>query len=121
MEIDDIIRFREEKKLCAYAGLVPSTYASGGKVFHGRITKQATSGCDGHLLKRYPQPPDKHVIVVAPLSIHTDFRPIFLQETGECVASKTRALVVVYDTRLALLESLFDIATLTFKPRDYLT
>jgi transposase len=38
-EIDDISRFRDEKKLCAYAGLVPSTYASGGKVFHGRITK----------------------------------------------------------------------------------
>jgi len=38
-EIDDISRFRDEKKLCAYAGLVPSTYASGGKVFHGRITR----------------------------------------------------------------------------------
>jgi transposase len=38
-EIDDISRFRDEKKLCAYAGLVPSTYASGSKVFHGRITK----------------------------------------------------------------------------------
>ncbi len=38
-EIEDISRFRGEKKLCAYAGLVPSTYASGGKVFHGRITK----------------------------------------------------------------------------------
>ena len=38
-EIDDISRFRDDKKLCAYAGLVPSTYASGGKVFHGRITK----------------------------------------------------------------------------------
>jgi transposase len=38
-EIDDIKRFRDEKRLCAYAGLVPSTYASGGKVFHGRITK----------------------------------------------------------------------------------
>ncbi|MDP2728971.1 MAG: IS110 family transposase, partial [Dehalococcoidales bacterium] len=35
----DISRFRDDKKLCAYAGLVPSTYASGGKVFHGRITK----------------------------------------------------------------------------------
>ena len=32
-------RFRDEKKLCTYAGLVPSTYVSGGKVFHGRITK----------------------------------------------------------------------------------
>jgi len=39
-EIDDIHRFSDEKKLCSYAGLVPCTYASGGKVFHGRITKQ---------------------------------------------------------------------------------
>ena len=38
-EIDDISQFSDEKKLCAYASLVPSTYASGGKVFHGRITK----------------------------------------------------------------------------------
>ena len=38
-EIDDISRFRDEKKLCAYAGLMPSTYASRGKVFHGRIIK----------------------------------------------------------------------------------
>jgi transposase len=38
-EIDDINRFRDEKKLCSYAGLVPSTYASGGKIFHGKITK----------------------------------------------------------------------------------
>jgi len=38
-EIDNITQFRDDKKLCAYAGLVPSTYASGGKVFHGRITK----------------------------------------------------------------------------------
>ncbi|HWM99307.1 MAG TPA: transposase, partial [Streptosporangiaceae bacterium] len=28
------------EKLCSYAGLVPSVYASGGKVFHGRLTKQ---------------------------------------------------------------------------------
>jgi len=39
-EIDDISRFTDEKKLCSYAGLVPSTHASGGKIFHGRITKQ---------------------------------------------------------------------------------
>jgi transposase len=38
-EIDDVSRFRDDKKLCAYASLVPSTHASGGKVFHGRITK----------------------------------------------------------------------------------
>ena len=39
-EIDDIARFRSAKKLAAYAGLVPSTYSSGGKTYHGKIIKQ---------------------------------------------------------------------------------
>jgi len=37
LEIDDISRFSAAPKLAAYAGLVPSTYASGGKVFHGHL------------------------------------------------------------------------------------
>jgi transposase len=39
-EIGDIHRFATSEKLCSYAGLVPSVHASGGKVFHGRLTKQ---------------------------------------------------------------------------------
>jgi transposase len=39
-EIDDITRFRSSKKLAAYAGLVPSTYSSGGRTYHGKIIKQ---------------------------------------------------------------------------------
>jgi transposase len=39
-EIDDIGRFRSARKLHAYAGLVPSTHASGGRTYHGRIIKQ---------------------------------------------------------------------------------
>jgi transposase len=37
LEIDQIKRFRHADKLCAYAGLVPTTHASGGKVGHGRM------------------------------------------------------------------------------------
>jgi transposase len=37
LEINDIKRFSSPAKLCAYAGLVPSTYASGGKVRHGGL------------------------------------------------------------------------------------
>ena len=37
LEIDQIERFSAPSKLACYAGLVPSTYASGGKVFHGRL------------------------------------------------------------------------------------
>jgi transposase len=39
-EIDDINRFRTEGKLLSYVGLIPSTYASGDKMHHGRLTKQ---------------------------------------------------------------------------------
>jgi len=39
-EIDKVERFPTSDKLCAYAGLVPSTYSSGGKVYRGRIIKQ---------------------------------------------------------------------------------
>jgi transposase len=38
-EIGDIHRFPSAKQLMGYAGVVPSTYASGDKVVHGRITK----------------------------------------------------------------------------------
>ena len=36
-EVDDIHRFATADKLCAYAGVVPTTHASGGKVYHGRL------------------------------------------------------------------------------------
>lgn len=38
-EIDSIERFSREAKLCAYAGLVPRTHASGGKVYQGHLLK----------------------------------------------------------------------------------
>lgn len=41
-EIGDIGRFAFAEKLCSYAGLVPSTYASGGVVRHGAITKEGS-------------------------------------------------------------------------------
>jgi transposase len=41
-EIGDIRRFPSAKQLCSYAGLVPSTYASGNTCYHGHITKQGS-------------------------------------------------------------------------------
>jgi transposase len=38
-EIDSVERFSKAAKLCAYAGLVPRTYASGGKVHQGPLLK----------------------------------------------------------------------------------
>jgi transposase len=36
-EIDGIERFADAEHLCAYAGLVPSTHASGGHLYHGKL------------------------------------------------------------------------------------
>jgi len=41
-EIGDIHRFPDPKHLVAYAGLCPSTYASGQTVRHGRLTHQGS-------------------------------------------------------------------------------
>lgn len=41
-EIGDIGRFPSAKKLCSYAGLVPSVHASGGKIRYGAIAKQGS-------------------------------------------------------------------------------
>ena len=42
-EIGEIHRFRESKKLCSYAGLVPRVYASGERIFYGKITKRGNT------------------------------------------------------------------------------
>ena len=39
-EIDDVTRFRSAKKFGCYTGLIPSTYASNTRVYHGPLTKQ---------------------------------------------------------------------------------
>src|SRR6266487_4365610 len=41
LEIDRIERFARPPKLVAYAGLVPSTYSSGGKTSHGGLMKMS--------------------------------------------------------------------------------
>jgi len=58
-EIDNIERFDSAEKLAAYTGLVPSTYASGGVVRHGKIIKQGNKWLRwafveaAHAAKRY--------------------------------------------------------------------
>jgi transposase len=41
-EIGDVNRFPFGDRLCSYAGLVPSTHASGNTVRHGGITKEGS-------------------------------------------------------------------------------
>lgn len=40
-EVGSIERFTSSARFCSYAGVVPSTESSGGKVWHGRIIKQS--------------------------------------------------------------------------------
>ena len=39
-EVDNIKRFPDEKRFASYIGIIPSTYASGTFLRHGRITRQ---------------------------------------------------------------------------------
>jgi transposase len=39
-EIGDVSRFPRENSIVSYAGLAPSVHSSGGKTYHGHITKQ---------------------------------------------------------------------------------
>jgi len=41
-EIDGITRFDQSDRLCAYAGLIPTTSSSGDKTYHGRLV----NGCN---------------------------------------------------------------------------
>lgn len=40
-EIDRIDRFSNPRKLLSYAGLIPTTYASGGRIYHGHLIKMS--------------------------------------------------------------------------------
>ncbi|MEO0123376.1 MAG: IS110 family transposase [candidate division WOR-3 bacterium] len=42
LEIDDINRFKSYRHFWSYCGLVPSIYASGGRIYHGHLIK----GCN---------------------------------------------------------------------------
>src|SRR5262249_13091575 len=56
-EIDAIGRFASAKKLTSYAGLCPSTYSSGGKTFHGSITRQGNRWLRWALVEAAQQAP----------------------------------------------------------------
>jgi len=78
-ELDDITRFRHEKQLFSYLGLVPSTYASANRTVQGRLTKQGNKylrwafveavwpaiRTDASLRASYDQQTTKHNVNVA--------------------------------------------------------
>lgn len=53
-EIGDFRRFASSRKLCSFAGLVPSVYSSGGKTRRGAITKQGSANLRFILLQAVP-------------------------------------------------------------------
>jgi len=91
-EIDDISRFRDEKKLCAYAGLIPSTHASGGKVFHGKITKT------GSKWLRWAAIEAAQTAVRSDSEFHAYYQRIRIRKGANAakVATARRLLTIVY-------------------------
>lgn len=59
-EIGDYRRFPSGRKLCCFAGLVPSIHASGGKIRQGRIIKQGSANLRFALLQAIPHLVRKH-------------------------------------------------------------
>jgi len=43
VEIGDINRFESASRLHSYAGVIPTTHASGGRIYHGHITKSGNA------------------------------------------------------------------------------
>jgi len=91
-EIDDINRFRTDKKLHAYAGLVPSTYASGNKVFHGHITKQ------GNKYIRWAMIEAVWPAIRSDIELRTHYEKLKIKKGANCakVATAKRLLTIVY-------------------------
>lgn len=91
-EIDNINRFRTDKKLHAYAGLVPSTYASGGKVFHGHITKQ------GNKWLRWAMVEAVWPAIRKDVSLRRYYERLRIKKGANCVkvATAKRLLTIVY-------------------------
>jgi len=91
-EIDDISRFKSDKKLCTYAGLVPSTHASGGKVFNGRITKQGNKWLRWAVVEAVP-----HAIKSDP-DLYSYYERIRIKKSKNAakLAAARRLLTIIY-------------------------
>lgn len=53
-EIVDVSRFPRENNIVSYAGLAPSVHSSGGKTYHGHITKQGSRWLRWILIQAVP-------------------------------------------------------------------
>lgn len=91
-EIDDIKRFLFPKKLCSYAGIVPSTYSSGGKTYHGRITKE------GNRWLRWALVEASHRAIVKSLSLRSYYNRIKYRkgDNAATTALSRKLLEIIY-------------------------
>jgi len=91
-EIDDISRFKGDKKLCAYAGLVPSTHASGGRIYHGRIIKTGNKWLRWAVIEAVP-----HAIKSDP-ELYAYYERVRLKKGNNTakVATARRLLTIIY-------------------------
>lgn len=91
-EIDDISRFKGDKKLCAYAGLVPSTHASGGRIYHGRIIKTGNKWLRWAVIEAVP-----HAIKSDP-ELYAYYERIRIKKGKNAakVATARRLLTIIY-------------------------
>jgi transposase len=91
-EIGTIARFRSAEKLWGYAGLVPSVHASGGKVFHGRLTKQ------GNKWLRWAAVEAVHPAIVADAELRRYYDRVRLRRgyNPAKIATARRLLAIVY-------------------------
>jgi transposase len=92
-EIGDYTRFSSSRKLCSWAGLVPSTFSSGGKTRRGRITRQGSANLrfvllqavrhatkkNSQLKKLYNRTAYKHGRKVARIAVSRKLLAIMLQ------------------------------------------
>jgi transposase len=91
-EIDDINRFGSPSKLHAYAGLVPSTYSSGGRTYHGRIIKQ------GNKYLRYAMIEAVWPALSKCMDLEKVYNRVYSRRGGNSakVAAARRLLTIVY-------------------------
>jgi len=91
-EIDDINRFVSPSKLHAYAGLVPSTYSSGGRTYHGRIIKQ------GNKYLRYAMIEAVWPALSKCMDLEKVYNRVYSRRGGNSakVAAARRLLTIVY-------------------------
>jgi transposase len=73
-EIGDVSRFPFGEKLCSYAGLVSSTYASGGVVSHGRITKEGSKWL--------------HWVIIEVAQVHVNKYDTAITRAYQCIAGR---------------------------------